>query len=112
MPHYRAELHVHTVLSACAGIEDVVEARSIPSNHLDLSPTDIPMPSNLLNNVNVAAEDLDDLEKAVNEESLPSTSGFFFGQSCVEDKEGDLEFIAAARKAIADGYLIYYTSWW
>lgn len=64
------------------------------------------------NNVNVAAEDLDDLEKAVNAESLPSTSGFFFGQSCAEDKEGDLEFIAAARKAIADGYLIYYTSWW
>lgn len=56
--------------------------------------------------------DIDDLEKAVNEETLPETVGFFFGQSLPEDKELDLEFIAKAREAFAHGDDVYYDSWW
>lgn len=41
---------------------------------------------------------------------LPKTSGFFFGESCPEDKLHDLRFIKTARQAIRDGYPVY-TSW-
>lgn len=70
--------------------------------------------SDCFNCVTVALtlEDLDRLEKVVRNRELPETSGFFFGQSCNEDLEGDLEFIAKARTAIADGKIVFYDSWW
>lgn len=63
-------------------------------------------------NVQLFKEDLDLIEKAVNDNGLPETSGFFFGQSGEEDKKRDLEFIAKAREALDDGFVIWYSSWW
>lgn len=62
--------------------------------------------------VQITAEDLDQLEKDVSAEALPTTGGFFFGKSYPEDRAGDLRFIATARQAIADGFVVYYWSWW
>ena len=58
---------------------------------------------------------LDDLERLDNEIRgglLPETRGFFFGISCGDEVEDDLDFIAAARAAIEAGLTVYYTSWW
>lgn len=60
----------------------------------------------------IESADLDNLEKAVRKRKLPHTEGFFFGASVPEDQEGDLEFIAKARAAIAEGKFVFYTSWW
>lgn len=62
--------------------------------------------------VQLTSEDIDNLEKAVNGDELPETSGFFFGESGPEDKAGDLKFITLAREALASGAGLYYTSWW
>jgi hypothetical protein len=58
--------------------------------------------------------DLDRLETAVKNDWLPQTSGFLFGQSARDEAEqkDDLEFIRKAREAIAEGYTIFYDSWW
>lgn len=65
-------------------------------------------------NVELTEADLHDLETAINEDGLPYTRGFFFGESAGDDDEKafDLNFIADARKAREDGFRIYYTSWW
>lgn len=63
-------------------------------------------------NVALTAEDINQLEWAVMNDELPHTDGFFFGASQPEDKADDLKFIAAARKALADGKTVFYTSWW
>jgi len=58
-------------------------------------------------------EDIDELEEAVNSADLPDTGGFFFGGDSSEYyKEQDLEFCKDARKALADGYTVVYSSWW
>jgi len=77
--------------------------------------------------VELTLEDLDQLEKDINEKVLPETGGFFFGTDSFdwEDNEGnppkendyyyketDLEFIRDAREAIANGQKVYYSSWW
>lgn len=62
--------------------------------------------------VQLTSEDLDALQKAVQANELPHTEGFFFGQSTYRDREVDEEFIRDARQAIADGYSVFYTSWW
>lgn len=69
--------------------------------------------------VTITAEDLDLLEEDINNRNLPETDGFFYGDDSYEDYEGehgykstDLEFIEKARKAIKDGYEVFYTSWW
>ena len=44
---------------------------------------------------------------------VPYTEGFFFGKSYPEDKMNDMEFITKARKAINEGYdIFFYRSWW
>ena len=62
--------------------------------------------------VRLNLEDIDRLEKAVIAGELPHTTGFFFGQSQPEHKAEDLEFIAKARKAIGEGFAVFYDSWW
>ena len=63
--------------------------------------------------VQLSAVDLDHLEIDVKANNLPETAGFFFGDdSCEHYKETDLEFIAKARQAIADGKAVFYYSWW
>jgi len=62
--------------------------------------------------------DLDSLERDVRNASLPKTEGFFFGGDSytVEYKSqlisSDLQFIHNARQALADGFRVFYTSWW
>lgn len=57
-------------------------------------------------------EDLRRLEDAIIAKELPETHGFFFGMTDGTESEDDLEFIAKARAAIADGLTVYYDSWW
>lgn len=56
--------------------------------------------------------DLDQLETDLKNASLPHTGGFFFGSSCGDETEDDLEFIQKARKALSDGLIVFYYSWW
>ncbi len=60
----------------------------------------------------LTTEDLLRLEQDVLGGELPVTGGFFFGESDGSETADDLAFIAAARLAIAQGYAVYYDSWW
>ena len=58
-------------------------------------------------------EDLDALEATLDEEALPETAGFFFGNNADDHyAEADREFIVQARAAIKQGYKVIYSSWW
>ena len=58
-------------------------------------------------------DDLDSLEKSLDNEALPETVGFFFGGDADDHyAEADREFIGAARAAIKQGYTVIYSSWW
>lgn len=63
-------------------------------------------------NVALSIDDLDRLEVVITDGKLPETIGFFFGQSTGHEKDDDLEFIAKARAAIAQGLTVYYRAWW
>jgi hypothetical protein len=65
-------------------------------------------------NVMLTEADLKKLKSNIEGNSLPSTSGFFFGQSYgnEEEKEQDLKFVELALDAIEEGYMVYYSSWW
>lgn len=69
-------------------------------------------PFNSDDRVPLSAQDLDALEHAVRHGHLPKTTGFFFGESTGDEIEDDLAFIEAARKELAAGKFVYYTSWW
>jgi len=56
--------------------------------------------------------DLIALREAIEENDLPHTTGFFFGESTSEKNAATLEFIDAAQKAIAQDMEIYYDSLW
>ena len=63
--------------------------------------------------VELTLEDIDALEASVKGGELPETGGFFFGDDSSEHyKDEDLEFCANARKALADGQTVVYSSWW
>lgn len=62
--------------------------------------------------VELTADDLDKLERDLNQGSLPHTTGFFFGESRPEDLERTREFIALAREALKEGKTVFYDSWW
>ena len=63
--------------------------------------------------VRLNLSDLEQLETAINRGDLPETTGFFFGDSSDEEyKEQDLKFIKMSREAIANGFQVYYNSWW
>jgi len=58
-------------------------------------------------------EDIDALEASVKGDELPETGGFFFGDDSSDHyKSEDLEFCENARKALADGQTVVYSSWW
>jgi len=59
-------------------------------------------------------QDLQNLEYDIQNNRLPKTTGFFFGES-YNDKETidkDMGFIKDAREVISKGLKIHYTSWW
>jgi hypothetical protein len=73
------------------------------------------------------AQDIEDLEWAIENFDLPETAGFFFGQDSYfwenEDgepypendyfyKEQDIEFVQEAKKALTDGHKVFYNSWY
>jgi len=63
--------------------------------------------------VELDLSDIQTLEVCVRGDELPETEGFFFGDdSSKEYKESDLEFCANARKALANGQTVVYSSWW
>ena len=59
-------------------------------------------------------EDLQCIEAAIKQESLPETIGFFFGESesSDEQQQEDLAFVEQAREHIREGKAVYYNSWW
>ena len=64
-------------------------------------------------NLKLTKSDLLKLKKDIKSNALPTTTGFFFGQSQEdEEKKTDLEFVDNALDAIACGDEVYYTSWW
>jgi hypothetical protein len=65
-------------------------------------------------NVKLDREDLTQLERVIADGTLPSTTGFFFGDNNVdaERTEDDLDFIHKSYDAITRGYEVYYSSWW
>lgn len=70
-------------------------------------------------NVRLTIEDVDALQKAIEEDALPLTHGFFFGQSPQKDDEyyeqrkaEDLEYIERMRGALDNGQTVWYTSSW
>lgn len=75
----------------------------------------------------LSLEDIQNLEDAIYSFELPETAGFFFGddsyfwkdedgQPYSEDdyfyKDQDVEFIESAKEALAEGYKVYYNSWY
>ena len=58
-------------------------------------------------------DDLDNMEETLDENALPETQGFFFGENSDEHyAQQDREFIREARAAIKQGYTVVYSSWW
>ena len=61
----------------------------------------------------LTAEDLDELERAVTHRQLPATSGFFFGNDSDQlYHDRDLAFIKAARIEMFMGLKVFYNSSW
>jgi hypothetical protein len=60
------------------------------------------------------AEDLDQLEEDIGNNNLTPVGGFFFGEQTIypEDIASTKRFIRDARKAMKDGFDVYYDSWW
>jgi len=61
--------------------------------------------------------DIINLEKAIVNNELPETGGFYFGDDSYEKYEehymvDDLKFVKEARQAINDGDEVIYNSWW
>tara|TARA_R110001599_G_scaffold145965_1_gene328848 strand:+ start:31 stop:402 length:372 start_codon:yes stop_codon:yes gene_type:complete len=63
--------------------------------------------------VELTLEDIDALESSLDNEALPETEGFFFGENSDDHyAEQDRDFIVSARSAIDKGYTVVYSSWW
>lgn len=65
--------------------------------------------------VRLTVEDLDRLEFELDEEHMPTTEGFFFGGDEPlgdERKESVREFLLAARTALTNGLIVYYSAWY
>ena len=61
----------------------------------------------------LSAQDLDELERAVKKRQLPRTQGFFFGDPSDQYYyEHDLEFIKNARAELFMGLKVFYNSSW
>ena len=63
-------------------------------------------------NVKLDLDDLENLKEAIENDELPQTAGFFFGNTDGSEKVEDLKFVNEAIEATKEGYTIYYSSWW
>jgi hypothetical protein len=92
-------------------MENLWESKGRPNAHEDKD-------SNGMSDFNcveleLTKEDLDNLETAVTNASLPDTVGFFFGSNSDDHyKEQDLEFVRKAREALDSGLTVVYDSSW
>ena len=62
-------------------------------------------------------EDINDLETAIDNNSMPETEGFFLREAPYSEyeeyyKEDDLTFVSNARKALEEGRKVIYSCWW
>jgi len=63
--------------------------------------------------VELTEKDLDDLFKDVIFNRLPDTTGFFYGGDADDFyKQNDKFFVQDAKKALAKGMKVFYSSWW
>jgi hypothetical protein len=62
--------------------------------------------------VQLTQEDLDRIAAVIIDDELPLTEGFFFGESTDDRKAEDIEFLEKAKQSLAEGYTIWYDSWW
>lgn len=61
----------------------------------------------------LTAEDLDELERVVKKRKLPATSGFFFGDNADQYYyKQDLDFVREARAEMFMGLKVFYNSSW
>ena len=65
-----------------------------------------------VNTVELTSADIDALERAILDNALPQTTGFFFGETTGEEREDDLEFIRKAREEFSKGRTVAYYAWW
>ena len=56
--------------------------------------------------------DLDRLEADLTMQRLPETGGFLVGALDSAEISKDLEFVYVARRFVAEGLTVFYTSWW
>ena len=72
-----------------------------------------------LEDLELELEDIEKLEKAIYNKTLPVTKGFFFGEDSYKDGEyeeyyleDDMTFIQQAKEALEAGKRVIYSSWW
>ena len=62
--------------------------------------------------VKLNVDDILRLKRDIENENLPTTSGFFFGKSLEENKVEDLNFCEKALEELKKGKQLAYYSWW
>ena len=77
----------------------------LPSNDVDDS-------GNFFGPVELTADDVERLSDAVENNELPRTTGFFFGESTKDCIKSDRVFIRKAKQAFEDGYRLFYKASW
>ena len=93
-------------------MEDLWEQKGRPNANVSSDENPFGSEFNCVD-LELTLEDIDALEASVKGDELPETGGFFFGDDSSDHyKESDLEFCVNARKALADGQMVVYSSWW
>ena len=93
-------------------MEDLWEQKGRPNANVSSDENPFGSEFNCVD-LELTLEDIDALEASVKGDELPETGGFFFGDDSSDYyKESDLEFCVNARKALADGQMVVYSSWW
>ena len=93
-------------------MEDLWEQKGRPNANVSSDENPFGSEFNCVD-LELTLEDLDSLEKTLDNNALPETQGFFFGENSDDYyAEQDRDFIVAARSAINKGYTVVYSSWW
>lgn len=99
-------------------IEDEKNNKSLEDRFLD-ALDELPEKNDIFNCVDLILDmnDILEIEKAIKNRELPETSGFFFGNDSYDDyndyyKDTDITFIEEAKKALNEGYVVFYTCSW